>query len=320
MVVRTPIYPNDKPCNNRDLHKYSPYLVKGVIDTDWWNSLTSYCQKLIQSRLNYQYELEPVSVPHDFEFDNKEKFLTTIYKSYIDSFDYHVWIGTNPVVQTPNDVNMVCIPSDLKELFVTLYDTQKSWRYYQDHPSLSKFYSRLTDLVTEGEYFIRMSSTSGKNEEAITSFNDVDDILDHITTVKLFIDQEYKRTKDSYLIIMPWNNNLHARCEFRLFVVNGKLTGVSQQYCHEMYNYNTEELEAYEEVFSNISWLDSVPYSAFVADVYIDEEQCRLIELNPFGAHCGAGSLLFNWIDDYDLLYGLTNQPPQFRYLSIINI
>ncbi len=62
-------------------------------------------------------------------------------------------------------------------------------------------------------------------------------------------------------------------------------------------------------------------YKDFVGDVYIDmdEKVCKLVEVNPFGAHCGAGSGLFNWITDYDILYGNSSEEPELRYLSIIN-
>lgn len=45
----------------------------------------------------------------------------------------------------------------------------------------------------------------------------------------------------------------------------------------------------------------------------------KLIKLNPFGAHCGAGASFFNWHTDHDLLYGKTNNDPELRYLSAIN-
>lgn len=61
----------------------------------------------------------------------------------------------------------------------------------------------------------------------------------------------------------------------------------------------------------------------FVADVYVNVNTkiCHLIELNPFGAASGAGSSLFNWYKDYDLLYGINhdkNKEIELRYLSII--
>tara|TARA_R110001599_G_scaffold91574_1_gene240561 strand:+ start:2005 stop:2157 length:153 start_codon:yes stop_codon:yes gene_type:complete len=46
-------------------------------------------------------------------------------------------------------------------------------------------------------------------------------------------------------------------------------------------------------------------------------QTCHLIELNPFGAHSPAGSSMFNWIQDRDILYG--NVPAELRYLSAIN-
>jgi D123 len=120
---------------------------------------------------------------------------------------------------------------------------------------------------------------------------------------------------------MPFNNDIEARYEFRIFVVNNKLTAISQQNRYDLHQFSTKELKVIEYSLNNISFLDKCPYKTYVGDVYVNiaTKTCHLIELNPFGAHSGAGAALFNWIDYFEILHGLNNSEPEFRYLSIIN-
>jgi D123 len=142
-----------------------------------------------------------------------------------------------------------------------------------------------------------------------------------LTALDIFVTREYEREKETCLILMPYIMNIDKSNEFRIFVVNNKLTAASPQYWFIHTQYSCEELEAFEEALNNIPFIDSVPYNTFVADVYINvgTKECHLIELNPFGAQSGAGASFFNWHTDYDILYGKTDKDPELRYLSAIS-
>lgn len=250
-------------------------------------------------------------MPHDFQFDDDTHFIKHVYKSYIDSFDYHIWYPLiSHLSHVPQGVNMIHITPELKEELIKLYNHDTA----NDNIILD-FKQKITNFLYN-QNFIRLSSTSGKNVKSVKPLTHVDEIIQHLTTNKLFVEQEYQRNKSSYLIIMPWNDAIDDRYEYRLFVVNGKLTGASQQNVRQLYNYTFDELDMIEHALTHISFLSLIPYQDYVADVYIKEGVCHLIELNPFGASSGAGSSLFHWVNDYDILYGL--KPPQWRYLSIL--
>jgi hypothetical protein len=55
-----------------------------------------------------------------------------------------------------------------------------------------------------------------------------------------------------------------------------------------------------------------IPYKEVTLDVYYDKETQNifLIECNPFGAWSAAGSSLFEWKKDYDILYGICSDRP----------
>ena len=331
MLKRVPIYPNiiRSNYNNNNIHEYDPYLQNEnenltIIDADWWNSLTYYIKKLIEMRLNNKFKLGQITIPHELsQSTNDNKNLKIIYQSYLDGFDYNVWYTDN-IPNGPKNVKIIHIPDTIKKILFSIYMKEISRSTDKNDINMNvdiyAFKNEINKNMEIGkEYFVRLSSTSGKNVKQIDSFTNADDIISHLVSNKLFVTQEYCRDKDTYLILVPWNDIIDSRCEFRIFVVNNKLTAASPQKFWELHQYSSEELKSIEHALSNISFINSVIYHTFVADIYVNMETqtCHLIELNPFGAHCGAGSSLFNWITDYDVLHGLSQ--PELRYLSIIN-
>lgn len=320
-MQRHPIlYPHIKSnYNNNNLHEYDPYIIKDnrvIIDQSWWNTLTNDIKDTITGKIN-NFILEDIIVPHPISEDNKEKHLKVIYEAYFHGFDYHVWY-TPFIPNGPQDVHLIIIPKPIKMILKTMFMTGN--KHISDKSEeLNDFKQKITKVMHGGPYFVRLSSTSGKNEVAIKPLYSADEVIKHITSNKLFVFQEYDVEKDSYIIIMPWRE-IDERYEFRIFVVNGKLTGASIQKWFDLIQHTQEELEIFEEVLTIIPFLDSFESKTYIADVTIDidTKQCHLIEINPFGAHCGAGSSLFNWVTDYDILHN-NHTDVQLRYLSIIN-
>jgi hypothetical protein len=317
MIQRVPICPpiTKANFNNNNLHEYDPYILKDdkiIIDTNWFESLTPYIQDLIKMELNDDYILDKIIIPHEIQKDNDAKMLNAVYQSYLDGFDYNIWHNSN----LNPDVKMIKIKPEIKQILSKMFKNGI-------HNDLIDFKNEINKHIITGQpYFIKLSSTSGKNENSITKLYDADQIIKHLTSNKLFVFQEYDRDKETYLIIIPWNKNIKPKNEFRLFVVNNKLTGASiQRWYDERIQHTSEELEAFEEALLNIDFLNAFRYKDFILDVYIDvkTKKCHLIEVNPFGAHCGAGSSLFNWITDYDILHGLCGNVIELRYLSSIN-
>jgi hypothetical protein len=317
-IIRKPIYPDFSKLSYKEnnFYEYSPYIIyenKNIIDKTWYNTLSDYCKILINNRI--EFELSDVEIPHQFQSDNKDKFLYKMYRSYIDSFDFNLWYNSNLNLGSP-DTKIIKITDDIKKVLINMYENQEKYSN-----ELDEFKNTIqNELISGDEYFIKLSGTSGKNEKGINKFSKANDIISHLASVKLFVDQEYKREKDTYLILIKWNDKIELRNEFRIFVFNKKITGISQQ-SKKLFNYSEDELEIFQEAFSTINFIKNIPYNNCILDVYVDLEfkKCILIEINPFGAHCGAGSSLFKWDDDYELLHS-NSEYIEFRYLSIINI
>ncbi len=213
----------------------------------------------------------------------------------------------------PSGVKLLEIPHEVKQLLLNGLDVPDQFR------------RELDSMIAGGEqYFVRLSSTSGKNDTPVRPYSNTQEIISHLQRCKLFRSREYSRDKPSWLILIPWNDTIDARNEFRIFVVDGVLCAASPQYWWETHNYSEDELDTIQSVLADMvhyQFIDNLPFRTFIADVYIDiaNQKMNIIELNPFGAHSGAGSSLFNWENDYPQLHGLTPNA-ELRYLSIVPI
>lgn len=329
-IIRKAIYPDFTQLSYKDnnFYEYSPYLIKSnqnVIDKEWWISLTNYCKDLITIRLKGNFILDKVEVPHETQLDSNN-FLYTVYRSYIDSFDYQIWY---PIKNSAENVKLIQIKDNIKRILIKMYKSEEICE--NEKIELDEFKEEIKrNIDSNKKYFIRLSGTSGKNEKNIKYFTSVEDILYHLTSVKLFIEQEYKRVKLTYLIMMEWNESIDLKFEFRIFVYNKKITAISQQ-SKKLFNFTQDELDLIElslTKFIESKTVENLPYHTFILDTYIDinEALCKIIEINPFGAHCGAGSSLFQWDKDFDILHGnfdilhSNSDQIELRYLSIINI
>jgi hypothetical protein len=306
---------NRASLNSNNHHEYDPCEIqedgKLAIDVSWWaNDLTPGMRDQIRRQVGY-FQLKDIEIPHFSMEKDVMKSLTEVYRAYLDGFDYQLWYSKD-IPNGPKGVLRLFLNDRTKNDLLTNCDSSSILRL--------KLESDIRGLLTpDQEYFVRLSTTSGKNEKPVRPMKTAKEIVAHLGAVEEFKTREYMRHKETYLILVPWNDTIDPRCEMRIFVVNGKLTAASPQRYWELHQHTSEELEAFEYALNNITFLDKVLYKTFVADIYVNvsERVCHLIELNPFGAHSPAGSSMFNWIDDYDILYG--NAPAEFRYLSAIN-
>jgi D123 len=111
-------------------------------------------------------------------------------------------------------------------------------------------------------------------------------------------------TPSLHLILKPYFN-LHRSGEFRAFVYDFVLRGVSQRHTSEYFSFLSEDKkllirDAITACY-NTYILGALPLRSFVFDVYVDTN-CKvwLMDVGPFGGD--SESLLFNW-SDFDEKY-----------------
>lgn len=317
--------------NSKNLHCYDPYWVENeclVVDKEWWNDCSPKTRSLIEQRLQGEQEITlvvgSVYIPHPEQF---HPALITVYHAYLDAYDYHEWFNES-IPNGPRDVQLVeLFPEDKEALAcLTRYNLlHKDAPDEQHKTQLTDLCTRLTPLLdAQKRYFVRLSSTSGKNArelEPLEGSGGADALISWLSNNRLFLSREYERAnKRSFVVLMPWLEEFEERYEFRIFIHKRQLTGASQQKWFFLFEYSDEELDTIESALTTSlpSIIDDVLYDEWVGDVYIDMEsgECRLIECNPFGAHCGAGSALFEWHRDRSVLRG--ESQAQLRYQSIV--
>lgn len=332
---------NPKNYNTNNLHEFDPYLYVSsektlYIDSNWWTkTLSEPAKNMIVERIgkldiditiNHKYLVE---TPHSYEKSDAELI---VYRAYIDSHDFHVWF---PMVQKLHAPPALCVPGleNTHLIKLTLEEKQnlahlackrmkKAKPINQDDIALLQSLQVKLAQYLDGqtEWFMRLSGTSGKNEVSVEPITTYDMLLRKLISNILFLHQEYEREdKETFIVLKPWNDEIQKPKEFRVFFCNGKITGVSQQYWQRVVSFREEDLETIAYAIENATFLKLAPYPSFVADVWISfrEKKCYLIEYNPFGAHCGAGSSLFEWQKDYNQLYGHTNFA-ELRFTSVL--
>lgn len=127
------------------------------------------------------------------------------------------------------------------------------------------------------------------------------------------------------ILIRPWEPAAaHYSNEFRAFIQNHKLVGISQQDIYQCY---PEMTSVYSRMPDDIAaqiqelWDNTIrpntDYRDGTLDVYFDTAKTpniQLIEINPYGSWSGAGSAWYEWVTDPPE----QGQPLEFRITTNI--
>jgi len=109
---------------------------------------------------------------------------------------------------------------------------------------------------------------------------------------------------DDTLYFKKFDDEMDPSKEFRVFIHNGNMTAIST-YSTEVIGLTDKQAEETAGIIYNywkeLTFHDKLPAS-YTMDVYMSNEP-HLIEFNSFGYWLAAGSCLFDWLDDYDILY-----------------
>ena len=164
-------------------------------------------------------------------------------------------------------------------------------------------------------YFVRTENVSLKyGVHGIGPYYDFKSIIESIVTTTNSHTPIYPNTDTINLYLIPWAN-ISESDEFRVFVNHNKITAISQQNIYsKLYDHiEIKKLDKIVEYFNSnikpkITWMNSYTYD--FAFTKINNEiitQPYFIEPNSFGKEYAAGSALFHWILDEQILYGLNN-------------
>lgn len=195
--------------------------------------------------------------------------------------------------------------------------TKKYPMLYEDE--LQSIEARL--LLPRPPYFARLSRCSTKGGQGgVGPFHTARQIVTAlVTSYRCVI--AFERQEPVGLYLLPFLPHFDCDKEFRVFVNNCKVTALSQynetEDCGwgkypdaDLLNVAGNAVLLLDELLKKAAKLELALPTCFTVDVFCHADQdfaVELIELNSFGAQLAAGSCLFDWVTDYDLLYGLSD-------------
>jgi hypothetical protein len=297
---------------------------------------TFYDTKIVNSELEKSlHTVFPIEIQNDIKFgnDNYPEFVidayynvyNKVFKWYSAENWYHL-LGY-PIERIIIDRKYIDI---LIEITTLQYTGRQSYKEVLSNPVLlplkneiSKAIEKLCGNSNIG-VFVKLDHHSTKHDYPIIECFDATGVLEHIFGGKTAI-KALKYQEVVSLYMKKWNNTIGGHNEFRGFVEDGQISGISQQFLYEVYPTMPYNLLNCQEIYNNIQaeWnriydgLDDMhKYKDAVIDFYIettddDNIKTTIIEINGIGRWGPAGSSLFKWIDDPP-----NKDAPEFRITS----
>lgn len=165
----------------------------------------------------------------------------------------------------------------------------------------------------ENGYFVKTEDASTKKDFAPIEVFTPTEVLSHILSSVQCNRVLYKNRDEHYLLLSPWTEKLSiSDNEFRAFIIDGEVAGISQQNLYTVSNlmlnvwsHMPEEIylaveKLYKGIKSKLS--HEFDYDQCCLDLWIEQIDdnlvAHLIEINGRGYWGSAGSSLYNWLED----------------------
>ena len=254
--------------------------------------------------------------------DNYKEVLSyTETKNWINAFHKNI-----PQIKVTN------IKWILEAAKIGTFTGQVSNMYKDEIEDFCKKYDNYNELMTNG-VFIRTDHVSLKTGiHGIGPYFNIKQIIESICTCSSGHAAINKTDKELNIYLMPWLN-LDTDKEFRIFVHNNKITGISIQKIYkqnkwlssftendlklltiEIKNYFTNEFIEKWKKTQTSKYTKNFTMDLIITDLITEEKKYKFyfIEPNPFGPEYAAGSALFHWVDS-KILYN-EEDAIEFRY------
>lgn len=190
---------------------------------------------------------------------------------------------------------------------------------------LEKYENKYTHIFNGTEYFVRSENVSlkyGKHKEG--PYTNLRNIIESILTCIHGHTPLYEDTDTIKLYLFPWIK-LDKKKEFRVFVYNKKITAISQQFLHHIVYENNNSKEFKNQIYEYVEIIllyfyqeisNKINLNNYTYDfALLDNNEPYFIEPNSFGPEQAAGSALFGWHNDHDIIYQESENPiVYFRY------
>jgi hypothetical protein len=174
--------------------------------------------------------------------------------------------------------------------------------------------------VPEQGWFVKLSSTSSKNEFKLKPIYTEHELYHYLTNSTKFL-AHYQRLgiygfeQEMSVLFVPWNSKICGEKEFRAFLQHGKLVAITQQ--NSYMQYNPRDYEPVAESIMQVVDTLSFEFKSATLDIWVDfedEHKAYLIEANGAWAWGMGGAGLFNWVEDDALIDKNDGSVVYFRY------
>lgn len=296
----------------------------------------------IENKLSFISDIIITSISIEYVLDNTDEFNTNNHRIILNNEELitsDIYEETMTKTSFKNWADLIDL--EYKEIELSLQEciiiqnAGKSGQLTNRVPNqfldeLKEISNKIKHLLIYKPCFARFNRCSLKNGingpgPFITGL----DIISNIVTSYRCLDEINRNINfgniPTILYIIPWDFDMNIENEFRIFVHNHRITAISQYYIYKYcgWNENIEDMKIMAklvneklQVLLNKDETKQLPFN-FTMDVLYNKgyNNVKIIELNSFGLQMAAGSCLFNWITDYDQLYG-KNQNIEIRIVS----
>jgi hypothetical protein len=157
-------------------------------------------------------------------------------------------------------------------------------------------------------YFVRTENVSLKyGQHGVGPYYSLKQIIESAVSCIRGHCPIYEDTETITIYLLPWVS-IFPFNEYRVFVHHKKITAISQQHLHSVFPENPHVPQLISKIknyFENHIRDKLANIDSFVYDFAFDGDGKEFfIETNTFGKEYAAGSALFHWILDEDILYG----------------
>lgn len=274
-----------------------------------------------------------------------EQWKGTIVMTAINEYFEEIIIKDDVLFDKPNDYGKLPDCEGFKLIYNTIFslNNAKYWHHLVPRSSFIKLTDEECDRLLNGErefvekmidteisqigastYFVKTGSCSTKHDFSPQMVTSGKEALNHLLLSDA-VCRSLRNRKAQGIYITPWSYNISKDTEFRVFVRNDTVVGVSQQYLYKVYCMFSKYdplavITAFQKLWNSFSFSDKINNvlrceCTFDGYICCDDEgdiTAHLIEINGAGFGWGApGSSLFEWETDPP---PTCNEVPEYRY------
>jgi len=321
--------------NSSNQRAYDPFRVvpdscrrRMQVDSKWWSSQTEAFRREIEAYVVEATDA-PIEVADDFDYPHEytnHLWCQHIYQIYCAQFSYENFVHCifpKPTIVLLNRLDTRTLLEKSRVCCLTGRSLQK-----HDFEDFSAEFLQTIDeycrVHQETGIFAKTHQKSAKNDITLRPLHSAADVLRQLALsrdVLETMEQSSGTLEEIPLVLIPWQARISKENEWRVFVQDGHVRALSQQQWCTALGLTVEDAHEVaesvvvwykDEVQNNLSWSD------MVLDVWVDEQQCHLIEVNPGGRWASSGSSLFEWRADMDILHRPIDSKDASVYVRIL--